>query len=509
LGLPVEAQACYERAIAVQSAYADPWINLGNLWRDSGQPERAAGCYRKAAELNPQNAFVWNNLGCAVGDQGSIAESIQCYQRAVTLMPSNHPAFSNILLNLHYVDGPSPEEIAAAHRQFGERFDGLGAHLRAPHTNPPDAERKLRIGYVSADFRRHSVAFFLEPVIERHDPDAVEVYCYSDVGRPDAMTERFTRLAGDRWRDIRGYSLERFAAQVRADGIDILIDTGGHTANSRLASFTTRAAPVQINWLGYPDTTGLPSIGYRFTDAVADPPGQTEAWHSEELIRLPGGFLSFRPPAGSPAPSAVPCLGGGPFTFGSFNNLSKISQATVALWGEILRRTPGSRLALKNRSLNESQARTNLLTSFAAHGIAAERIWLSGLIDSLKGHLEAYGLIDLALDTFPYHGTTTTCEALWMGVPVVTLAGRTHASRVGVSLLGAVGLSELVAASEQDYIDRACSVATDVGRLKAWRASLRETMTASALMDEAGFTRKLEAAYRDLWRRWCKKQERT
>ena len=504
IGRVAEAQASYEKAIEAKPDYPDPWINLGNIRRDAGQPDGAVACYRKGAEISPNNAFAWNNLGCALGDRNDIAEAIQCFERAVALMPSNHHAYSNILLNLHYLDTATPERIWAAHVDFGGRYENVGAPMRKPFANVRDPERPLRVGYVSADFRRHSVAYFLEPVVERHARGTqVEVFCYSDVARPDEVTARFQRLAGVGWRDMRGAPMDAFASRVHADQIDILVDTGGHTANSRLADFTARPAPVQVTWLGYPDTTGLASIGYRITDKIADPVGSSERWNTETLVRLDGGFLCFRPPADAPPPAPSPSSTGEPFTFGSFNNLSKISNTTFDLWARILQAMPNARLALKNRSLNETSARERLLRSFAQRGIGEERIWLSGLIESLAGHLDAYGLVDVALDTVPYHGTTTTCEALWMGVPVVTLAGVTHASRVGASLLAGVGLDELIASEPGEYVAKALMLAQDASRLAILRGELRPRMIRSPITDEFAFTDKLESAYRSMWRAWC------
>jgi predicted O-linked N-acetylglucosamine transferase (SPINDLY family) len=498
-----ESVARYQEAITIRPDYVDPWINLGNHYRDHARPEEAIRYIRRALEINPANPFVWNNLGCALGDQGLVAEGIDCYRAALARMPDNAHAFSNVLLNIHYLDSYTPEQIYAEHLEFGRRFGGRAAAFQAPHANVPDPERPLRIGYVSADYRRHSVAFFLEPLIERHDREQFTVLCYADVQRPDAWTRRFEELAGDGWRDIRGFNDQHFAEQVRADGVDILIDTGAHTANSRLISFTARPAPVQVTYLGYPNTTGLDSIDYRLTDAFCDPEGQAERLHTEQLVRLRGGFLCFRPPASSPGVAPQPSAAGNPFTFGSFNNMSKVSQATIRMWSEILRRVPGSRLALKNKALSEPEARGRVIEAFAREGIAPERIWMSGLIASLSGHLEAYNLVDLALDTYPYHGTTTTCESFWMGVPVVTLIGRAHVSRVGGSLLGAVGLGHLAVGSAEEYIGQAVALSGQRQLLAEWRVSLRGRISQSALMDEAGFLRRLEGAYRLMWRNWC------
>jgi len=505
-GRGAEAVGYFERALALRPSYADPLINLSNWHRDCGRLDEAVGCLRRALAIAPGNAHIWNNLGCSLGDRGEVAEAIACFRRALELMPANWQAHSNLLLNLHYIEGPAPEEIAREHREFGRRHAPAAARFRQPCDNEADPDRPLRIGYVSADFRRHSVAFFLEPVIERHDRERFAVFCYSDVARPDGVTARFQALVRGGWRDVRGCNHERFAARVRADRIDILVDTGGHTANSRLLSFAAAPAPVQVSWLGYPDTTGLAEIGYRITDAWTDPPGETERFHTERLERIDGGFLCFRPPAEAPAPAPAPHTLGLPFTFGSFNNMAKISDATLALWAAILRHAPGARLAVKNKALTEPDARRRLTERFAALGVDASRLMLAGPVESLTGHLDAYRHVDLALDTYPYHGTTTTCEALWMGVPVLTRLGPAHVSRVGLTLLAAAGCQDLAVSTAEDYVRRAVALAADPTPLAALRPLLRPRLAASPLTAEREFTARLEAAYRRMWRRWCREQ---
>ncbi|MFN7925449.1 MAG: tetratricopeptide repeat protein [Bryobacteraceae bacterium] len=507
MGRGAEAISHFERAAALRPSYADPLINLSNVWRDHGRPQRAIGYLRQALAVRPDNAYIWNNLGCSLGDQGEVPEAIECFEKALALAPSNYLAHANLLLNMHYLGRYGAERLAAAHREFSRRHEKPLAGLRRPQSNAPDPDRPLRVGYVSADFRRHSVAFFCEPLIERHDSAKYEAYCYSDVARPDAVTRRFQELTGSRWRDIRGYNHESFAQAVRADAIDILVDLAGHTANSRVLSFTLVPAPVQVTWLGYPNTTGLEAMNWRLTDAIADPPGVTDGWHSERLMRLDGGFLCFRAPAEAPAVSVLPSLSGQPFTYGSFNNMAKVNEETIETWARVLGAAPGSRLALKNRALSEPEARARVAGRFAAHGIAENRLMMSGLIEALAGHLDAYRMVDVALDTFPYHGTTTTFEALWMGVPVVSLVGDAHHSRVGASILGRLGLSEFLAADRDQYVAIAASLARPEERLGAdlasLRAGLRARLQGSILTDEPGFARRVEHAYRTMWRQWC------
>jgi predicted O-linked N-acetylglucosamine transferase (SPINDLY family) len=345
------------------------------------------------------------------------------------------------------------------------------------------------------------VAYFIEPILAHHDPDRFEIYCYAQVGRGDVMTERLQALAGH-WRRTLGMSDAELAAQVRADGIDILVDLAGHTANSRLTAFTSRPAPVQIGYLGYPNTICSPAIAYRLTDAWADPPGQ-EQFHCEELIRLPRGFLCYAPSPDAPAVTPPPSLTNGHITFGSFNNLAKINTGVVALWARLLQAEPTARLVIKNGSLRDPATRERYHALFQQHGIARARVDLAAWTPAMRDHLAAHAGIDIGLDTFPYNGTTTTCEALWMGVPVVALAGDRHASRVGVSLLTRLGLTELIAETLEHYIRVAQYLSANPARLSELRHGLRARIQASTLCDGAAFTRELEDTYRELWRRWC------
>ena len=322
--------------------------------------------------------------------------------------------------------------------------------------------------------------------------------------RPDAVTDRM-RAAADSWRPIRGLADADVARLVRADRIDILIDLAGHTANNRMALFATRAAPVQMTYLGYPNTTGLETIDWRVTDAWADPPGMTEALHSEELLRVRGGFLCFRPRAASPDPTPPPARALGRVTFGSFNQPAKISPTAIALWAEILRRVPGARLCLKGPAFADPPTRASFQRRLAASPLAGHDVELWGHLADERQHLAAYGRIDIALDTWPYGGTTTTCEALWMGVPVVTLAGRSHASRVGASLLSRLGEPSLIADSAAGYVAAAVDLVADLDRLAALRASLRARMVASGITDEVAFSQRVAEALRRAWRIRCEK----
>jgi predicted O-linked N-acetylglucosamine transferase (SPINDLY family) len=342
------------------------------------------------------------------------------------------------------------------------------------------------------------VAHFIEPLLRHHDRAAVEVYCYAHVPRPDAFTEKLRGLA-DAWRDVTGLPENEIAEQLRADGIDILIDLAGHTAVELLPVFARRPVPVQGTYLGYANTSGLTTMDFRLTDALADPPGVTDALHTETLVRLPRGFLCYAPPP----EAAEPFVCKGPLTFASFNYLAKATPEVVGLWARILKAVPGSRLILKSRPLSDPMAKERYLKLFEAHGIRADRLDLLGWIPAKDSHLVQYNRVHVALDPFPYNGTTTTCEALWMGVPVVTLAGRVHAARVGVSILSHVGFPELIARDHDEYVKIAAGLVQNTSRLAELRRTLRDRMRASPLLDGPGFARAVEGAYRERWRTWC------
>jgi predicted O-linked N-acetylglucosamine transferase (SPINDLY family) len=408
---------------------------------------------------------------------------------------------SAALLQSHYLERTSPEALFELHVRYGRMLEAEAApFVLPPRAIDADPDRRLRIGYVSPNFADHSVSYFFEPVLSRHDRSAFEVRCYHTGPYRDDTTARIAGAA-DAWLDSHELSDDALAWRVAADGVDILVDLAGHTQFGRLGVFARRPAPVQMTWLGYPDTTGLASIDYRVTDGIADPPC-ADVRHTERLVRLPPPFLVYQPPVDAPAVAARDEAAD--VVFCSFNTLQKVNDAVIALWSRVIKAVPGSRMLIKGgRLLDEPEAAQRLRNAFAAQGIDAARVELYGWIENRAEHLALYGRADVALDTFPYHGTTTTCEAMWMGVPVVTLAGEAHMSRVGASLLTAVGLGELVAGTADEFVDIAVSLARDATRRRAQRAALRPRMAASKLLDHAGFTRNLEAAMRTAWTAWC------
>ena len=490
LGDHARASQCFHEALKLNPEYGELYSNLGNLAREEGRFEDAASCYRRGIEIAPKHAAAHNNLGTVLGDCGLYREASAAFQRAMELAPNYAAAHSNYLFYLHYDPAQTPEGIAREHRGFVPSRDSVPSRDREGAIEARSrVGTNLRIGYVSSDFRTHSVAYFIEPVLEQH---TVEFYCYADVPRPDDTTARFEALAAGRWRNIHGLTDRQAAALIRNDSIDILIDLGGHTGNNRLPVFAFKAAPVQATWIGYPNTTGLAEIDYRFTDAWSDPEGETDRLHTEKLIRLPHGFNCYRPPADAPPVAAR----SGPLTFGSFNALVKISPELIRLWSGVLHAVPGSRLMLKSKPLGEESVRERVQDQFLQCGIDAERLDLVPAIASREGHLGAYGAIDIALDTYPYNGTTTTCEALWMGVPVLTLAGRTHVSRVGVSLLSRCGMADWIARDERHFVQIAVEKAAAIDDLRAGRAAVRES--ARALADASRFTAQFEQTLKEI-----------
>ena len=496
-----EAVAAYEKAIGFKADLPEAYCNLGAALANQGKLDEAVAACRRAIDIKPDYATAHTNLGNALQDQGRLDEAIAAYRQAIRLKPDYAEAYSNLLFCLNRHDGVAVEHLFDEHREWNARF-GRQVPRPVAHANDRETGRRLKIGYVSPDFRQHSVAYFLEPLLQAHDRQKVEIVCYADVARPDAVTSRLRQLA-DHWRPTVGMSDDELATTIRADGIDILVDLAGHTAKNRLRVFARRPAPVQVTWLGYPNTTGLEAIDYRMVDAMTDPVGEADAYASETLVRLEGGFLCYGGPKDAPEPDFVPGSKNDTVTFGSFNNVSKVSAATFDAWAALLARLPQARLLLKGKQFADKSTRALFLARLHDRGVAADRVELVAWLPDVSAHLEIYDRVDIALDPFPYNGTTTTCEALWMGVPVVTLRGDRHAARVGASLLHQIGLTDLMADSVEDYIEIAASLADDRDRLTQLRHSLRPRLAASSLCDQHSFARKIEAAFRQMWQQWC------
>jgi len=497
-----EAAEVFGKIAAEQPDYPGIHNDLGLALVRIGKFEEGIAHYRKAIEKNPDFAMAYNNLGNALLAQSDPAGAVTCFRKALSLNPGHARAHSNLLLSMNYMADVSQEDMYREAQQFDRQHAGRHTEGEPVFPASKDRDRVLRIGYVSPDFRSHSVAHFIRKLFGEHDRDQVEVYCYANVLVRDAVTDELEAQT-DSWCSITGMTSDEAADHIRKDQVDILVDLAGHTADNRLLLFARRPAPVQVNWLGYPNTTGLRCMDYRLTDEIADPPGEADRLHVEQLVRLPHGFLCFQTDSPVPPVSSPPCTNQGHITFGSFNSLQKITAEVITAWSEILHHVPGSRLMLKSSALADETTRIRCATQFAAQGIDRDRIELHGLIPARDDHLAMYSQIDIGLDTFPYNGTTTTCEALWMGVPVVTLRGNRHAGRVGASILHHVGIPELIADSVDAYIEQATTLAEHTEELANLRRRLRPQMRASALMNTAQFARSLEKAYRTMWQVWC------
>lgn len=490
-----EALAAYEQSLALDPGYPLARINMTVLLNRAGNVVGALEALEELLNEGFESEGLFSNLGGCLCLLARPDEAVAAARKALSLNPETSEAHSNILYAMNFSEQFSAEEMYRESIAWDRAF---AAPQPLPPIGPPTAKRRLRVGYVSPDFREHSVSYFCSSLFACHDREKVEIYCYADVPRPDGMTAQL-RATADCWRDVSGMSDYDLAQLIRSDNVDILVDLAGHTDGNRLRMFTLKPAPVQVTWLGYPATTGLSSMDYRITDAVADPEGDADTHHTEKLVRLPDGFLCYSPPPEAPEVSPPPSDKNGYITFGSFNNPAKMVRETVRLWGAVLRQLSGSRLILKNRMFTEEKARQLFLDRLAAEGVGAERITFVSYSTTTEEHLGCYASIDISLDTFPYHGTTTTCEALWMGVPVVTLMGDRHAARVGGSILTRLGLEELIARTPEEFTAAAVALAADREGLREIRRTLRQRMHVSPLCAPQSFARQMEAAYMQMW----------
>ncbi len=491
-----DAQAQIEAVLSAEPASAIAYNSLGNLRARQQQFDGAIAAYRKAIELDPRLSQAHGNLGMLQFGIGDNDAAIAAFRRAVSLAPDRPANWSALLFALSVSDRATAAGIAAEHRAFGARFAARIAPL--PALAPaPRAGRRLRIGYVSSDWRRHAVAVFAEPLLAAHDRHHFEVFCYQNYSGGDEVTARFAALA-DGFVSIASMSDAEAAQRIRADAIDILVDLNGHTAHNRLPLFFLKPAPVQVSWLGYLGTTGVPTIDYRLTDVFTDPPGQPEAAGIEALWRLPQTQWCYRPYPEAQAVGPLPAATAEAITFVCMNHATKISRTALALWLRILDAVPASRLMLL--ATPDAGQRAQVLAFFAAHGIEAERI--EQVVEApVSTYLGRYLRADIALDSLPCAGGTTTCDALWMGVPVVTLVGDRPFSRSGASLLRNAGLAELITRTPDEYVRAAVDLAADRPRLAALRADLRNRLRASPLLDASAFARAVEQAFDAMWQR--------
>ncbi|WP_374444298.1 tetratricopeptide repeat protein [Stella sp.] len=501
VGDRASAIAAELRAVELDPRHAQARYNLACDLQAENRLAEAIAQYRHATRLAPGHVDAWNNLAQALVAAGEIAEGLAAFDRAERLAPADAALAGNRLLALHYDPGRSPAAIAAEHRRWGERHVRPAPPLR--HLNPPDPDRPLRIGFVSPDFCRHPIGWFVTGPLAHRDRARFHVTAYSSRRAEDDLTAAIRGLV-DRWRPVAGLDDGALAAQVRSDGIDILVDLAGHTMGNRLGAFARRPAPVQATWLGWIDTTGHPAIDWCIADRIEAPPGEEDRF-TERVIRLEGGAMCYAPPADAPATVAPPLTRGAAPTFGCFNNLSKVNARVVALWARLLAAVPAARLLLKSKALGDPAVAGAMAARFAAHGIDGDRLILEGR--SPHGEMLArYGDVDVALDPFPYSGGLTTVEALWMGVPVVTLAGDRMVARQTAGFLDTLGRTEWIAPSGDAYVATAAALVADRAGLSAARAGQRARMAATPLVDGARFTPMLEAAFRAMWQDWCRRQ---
>ncbi|MEO6004649.1 MAG: tetratricopeptide repeat protein [Opitutus sp.] len=495
-----EALGCHEKSVKLQPRNAVAWYNFGLTQSLFGHYEAALRCHSQALTIDPKYALAKFGRAQALHQADRIAEAVVEYRAFLALEPQHHQARSYLLFALHYLEGLPREELFQEHVAYGKLLP-VASGRKLPNT--PEPERRLRVAVFSPDLRTHSCAYFLEPLLRHLDPAAFELFLYHDHFREDDVSQRLRTMASV-WRNFVGQGPHVVEKTIRADAPDILIDLAGHTGmTNRLPLFAARLAPVQISYLGYPNTTGVPAMDYRFTDAVVDPEGEADAFATEKLIRFAPTAWCYAPPAAAPEPVRQARGPDETVVFGCFNTPAKITDEMLRVWGRILDAVIGSRLLLKGTSLSSSEGRARSRERLLRLGLPVERIELLDRTPDTASHLATYNRIDVALDTFPYHGTTTTCEALWMGVPVVTLAGDRHMSRVGVSLLSAVGHAEWVAKNQEDYVRIALEWATNEQRLALLRANLRAECQRSELLNHQGQSLRFATALKACWVRSC------
>ena len=531
-GQPKEALIALEKFVSLQPANAAAHEQLGEVTALVMGFPAAAQHFRKATEIDPSMAVAWSNLGLSLIEQsGRVGEGMECFDkalqsdpfltsasaaRALGLMrlykteesldlhnsilwmePQNARALSARNMLLNYLPAQNRESIFESHKEFGAQFPTDEFQV---FFNPPEPEKKLRVGFVSPDFRNHSVAFFLKPILAHLDSERVETILYHCHHTEDSTSAELRALA-KKWTNLNGLDDEIALEIIRKDAPDILIDLAGHSSMNRLTLFAKNPAPVLITYLGYPNTTGLPAIAYRLVDSITDPEGEADAFATEKLLRFSDCAWAYEPAANAPEP-AMPDAAA-PITFGSFNNFLKVTSETLSAWARILERVNGSRLLIKSPYLEDSDVQASVREKLAKAGIPDDRVELLGFFDKSHDHLSAYSRVDVALDTFPYNGTTTTCEALWMGTPVVSLAGDRHASRVGLSLLSAVGHADWAVKNIDSYIEKAVALAVDRPLRESFRHSLREVVSKSQLLAHSAQAAQFESALREAWREWC------
>ncbi|MBF0224939.1 MAG: tetratricopeptide repeat protein [Desulfobacterales bacterium] len=483
----------YQKALDLKSDNPEVLSNMGVAFLEQGKLQKAFSYFQSSVKIKPDFVKAYNNMGNTLKDEGKIDESIYFYKIALKIKPDYFEAHSNLLFAMQHMDKAKNTDIFMESQNWNKKYADTVPKYK--HTKLEEFHTPIKIGYISPDFKQHSVSFFFLPILLGHNKNEFEIYCYSDTKKNDHVTEKIKSLC-HHFKIILGMSDDSVSNIIYQDKIDILVDIAGHTANNRLLVFARKPSPIQVTWLGYPDTTGLTSIDYRLTDNICDPVGDSDQFHSERLIRLEDGFLCYMPIDDAPDVSMPPFMNNNFITFGSFNNLPKITQTTISVWSSILNRLPNSILILKSRQFEDELIKNRYLNFFSNYGIDPKRIFLMPRSKNIKEHLAYYNKIDIGLDTFPYNGTTTTFEALWMGVPVITLKGNRHAARVGASILSRINLCELISKTQEEYIDKAVNLATNKKKLVDLKKSIRSIIRNSPLYKQESFAKKIENTYK-------------
>jgi len=488
----------FTRAATLAPQNAQYHFSRANVLSSQSHLELAIAAFEQAIALQPDLADAHDRLSAALMCHGRITEAIAAARQALVCRPDMLEATERLLIAQHCLPEATPQSLFADHRRWARQFAEPLRQFIEPHGNSCDPERRLRIGYVSQDFRQQPVGLMMIPLLAGHDRRNFEVFCYAHIPGPDVITHQLAARA-DGWRYIAGLTDEQAAAQIRADGIDILVDLMMHSNNNRMLLFARKPAPVQATYLAYCSTTGLDTIDYRLTDPYLDPPGMNDAFYSEQSLRLPETYWYYKPVIEPPEVGPLPAARTGHVTFGCLNNFCKVTPPTLDAWATLLTALPQSRLILHAK---EGYPRSHVRDVLGARGIAADRLSFMGYVP-LHECFAMYNNIDIALDPFPWCGGLTTCDALWMGTPVITLAGQTGVSRGGFSLLSNLGLADLAAHTIEEYLAKATALATDLPRLAELRRTLRPRLLASPLMNAPRFITHLESAYRQMWRSWC------
>lgn len=494
-----KAKDCYCKALNLKPDFSEVHYNLGNIMREWNHPDEALICYKNAVRFKPSYVSAILNEGETYLVTGELEKAKEEFRNVLKIDKENSCAWDNLLVSMNYDVNCKAIQVFQEHKSWGERFLS-GAVDKNQFTNVPDPSRRIKIGYVSPDFCKHPASYFLEPLFRMYDRERFEVFCFDQKIHTDEKTH-FFKDAADHWIEIRELDDIKAAERIRGEGIDILIDCAGHLAGNRLGIFAKRPAPVQVSGFGYPCSTGLDTIDYRFGDSITDTQGDRGLYYTEGLYILPHGFCCFAPPSNTPEPGPLPVLSNGYFTFGSLHTLARLNDKVIGLWSEILRKTAQSRLLIFRNILSPDTIH-KLKDAFCKNGIDEGRIDFLSEVPS-QGHFKIYEKIDLLLDTFPWSGHTTACESMWMGVPVNTLYGDRHAGRMVSSVLNMIGLTEFINRDYDGYVKTACEIAKNMDKLSSLRNNLRNMMIQSKLCDMMSFTKDMEVFYRTIWEKWC------